>query len=421
MIKNLFLLLLTLLVISCKNDDDNSIDELVISEKVEVYNSDGFEDSYVLAVENGGTKSYLLNKEGFKVHEWDFDTNLGNDLELMNDGKLVGMFKVTDPDISFGGFGGMIRIINPDNSTQWEYNFASENYLAHHDVELLPNGNVLFIAWEKINQIQAQQQGIDTQVNIYPEMLIEVNPNTNEIVWQWRSFDHIIQDRFPQTPNYGSVSENPQLIDFNYNLMDNGDIMHANGIDYDEEKDVIYLSVNFYHEIWVIDHSTTTAEAATDSGGNYNKGGNLLYRFGNPEAYGNTSGQRLFYNNHFPNLLENNEPGEGNLLVYMNGNDVNQSVIYELDIPDNFSLQANMNNEPVIVWSFTDTDLYFGRISGAVRLQNGNTLITEGDYGFWEVTTDGQIVWKYNGSVDSNFWRSYGYLKNSSAVESLGL
>lgn len=421
MIKNLFLLLLTLLVISCKNDDDNSIDELVISEKVEVYNSDGFEDSYVLAVENGGTKSYLLNKEGFKVHEWDFDTNLGNDLELMNDGKLVGMFKVTDPDISFGGFGGMIRIINPDNSTQWEYNFASENYLAHHDVELLPNGNVLFIAWEKINQIQAQQQGIDTQVNIYPEMLIEVNPNTNEIVWQWRSFDHIIQDRFPQTPNYGSVSENPQLIDFNYNLMDNGDIMHANGIDYDEEKDVIYLSVNFYHEIWVIDHSTTTAEAATDSGGNYNKGGNLLYRFGNPEAYGNTSGQRLFYNNHFPNLLENNEPGEGNLLVYMNGNDVNQSVIYELDIPDNFNLQANTNNEPGIVWSFTDTDLYFGRISGAVRLQNGNTLITEGDYGFWEVTTDGQIVWKYNGSVDSNFWRSYGYLKNSSAVESLGL
>lgn len=421
MIKNLFLLLLTLLVISCKNDDDNSIDEVVISEKVEVYNSDGFEDSYVLAVENGGTKSYLLNKEGFKVHEWNFDTNLGNDLELMNDGKLVGMFKVTDPDISFGGFGGMIRIINTDNSTQWEYNFASENYLAHHDVELLPNGNVLFIAWEKINQIQAQQQGIDTQVNIYPEMLIEVNPNTNEIVWQWRSFDHIIQDRFPQTPNYGSVSENPQLIDFNYNLMDNGDIMHANGIDYDEEKDVIYLSVNFYHEIWVIDHSTTTAEAATDSGGNYNKGGNLLYRFGNPEAYGNTSGQRLFYNNHFPNLLENNEPGEGNLLVYMNGNDVNQSVIYELDIPDNFNLQANTNNEPGIVWSFTETDLYFGRISGAVRLQNGNTLITEGDYGFWEVTTDGQIVWKYNGSVDSNFWRSYGYLKNSSAVESLGL
>ena len=33
---------------------------------------------------------------------------------------------------------------------------------------------------------------------------------------------------------------------------------------------------------------------------------------------------------------------------------------------------------PLTVWSFTDEELYFGKISGADRLVNGNTLICEG-------------------------------------------
>ena len=196
--------------------------------------------------------------------------------------------------------------------------------------------------------------------------------------------------------------------------------MHANGIDYDEVKDVIYLNVNFYSEVWVIDHSTTTAEAASNAGGNYNRGGDLVYRFGNPEVYDNPAGIRLFSNNHFPNILEGNELGAGNLLIFNNGSDIGQSTVYELDMPDNFNLLLNTNNEPNIVWSFTDPDLFNGRISGAVRLQNGNTLIAEGDYGFWEVTNSGEIVWKYNGG-GTNFWRGYGYAKDNPVINDLGL
>jgi hypothetical protein len=203
----------------------------------------------------------------------------------------------------------------------------------------------------------------------------------------------------------------PQRIDHSYTNAEDlgGDIMHANGIDYDATKDVIYISVNFYSEIWVIDHSTTIAEAADTSGGNYNKGGDLLYRFGNPEAYQNTSGERRFYNNHFPNLLEGNEPGSGNLLVYVNKgeNNLEQSTVYELDMPSTFNLQPNVDNEPAVIWSFTDPTMYHARISGAVRLSNGNTLICEGDYGFWEITTNGEVAWKYAGAT--NYWRAYGY------------
>ncbi|WP_034061472.1 aryl-sulfate sulfotransferase [Lacinutrix jangbogonensis] len=417
-----FICLIGLLLLnSCKDDDDVVTqepmqEEVVLTDNVEVYNAALVDNSLVLAVVNGGDKSYLVDKSGKKVKEWNFSSNLGNDLEIMPDGKLLGMFKTLTPSVNFGGFGGVIKIINLDGSIDWEYEYASSEYLAHHDVEMLPNGNILFLAWEKVDMLEAQQQGVNTASHLYPETLIEVNPNTNQIVWKWNSYNHKIQDQFPSLPNFGSVSSNPQLIDLNYFSLDNGDIMHANGIDYDAQKDVIYMSVNNYSEVWVIDHSTTILEAETSNGGAYNKGGDLIYRFGNPEAYKNLFGNRLFYNNHFPNLLEDNVPGEGNVLVFVNGSNTTQSTVYELDMPDVLNLIPNSNNEPQLIWDFTDPTLQYGRVSGAVRLQNGNTLICEGDYGFWEVTQTGEIAWKYSGLNTSQFWRCYAYKFDDSEI-----
>ena len=197
--------------------------------------------------------------------------------------------------------------------------------------------------------------------------------------------------------------------------------MHANGIDYDSENDVIFLSVNYYDEIWVIDHSTSLTESQGASGGNYNKGGDLIYRFGNPNTY-NSLGNKIFDKNHFPNLLEDNVEGDGNVLVYVNGNSTEQSIVYELEMPANFNLLSNNNNEPNIIWSYLNADLFSGKLCGAIRLSNGNTLITESDYGLWEVTPQGNIVWKYRKDEDANFiWRSYHYSPTGEVSHSLGL
>lgn len=409
-------------LISCKTEDDQISEEVILTENIEVYNANLVDDDYILAIKNGSTEAFIIDKAGNKLHNWVFDSNLGNDLELLPDGKLIGMFKSENPEVAYGGYGGIAKILNPDGTTYWEFEHSTSNYISHHDIEMLSNGNVMFLVWERITAQEAQSQGADTAVDIFPEVLLEVNPNTNEIVWEWHSWDHIIQDNYANLPNYGVLSSNPQRININYNLNTNGDLMHANGIDLDEDRDVIFMSVNKYSEIWVIDHSTTTIEASTNTGGNYNKGGNLLYRFGNPETYNNSFGERRFYSNHFPNFLENNVPGAGNILVYMNGNNIEQSTVYELDIPETFNLQANVDNEPTIVWSFTDEDFYFGKLSGAVRLQNGNTLICEGDYGFWEVTQEGEVVWKYNKlESGASLWRGYNYSKNSDEMNSLGL
>ena len=126
---------------------------------------------------------------------------------------------------------------------------------------------------------------------------------------------------------------------------------------------------------------------------------------------------RLFHNNHFPNLLQGEDYGK--LLIFSNGNDIEQSTVYELELPATYSLQQDFNNEPTVIWSFTDPNLYSGKVSGAVPLENGNILITEGDFGFWEVTREKEVVWKFN--AEGFFWRGYSYSKNAPEIKILGL
>lgn len=410
---------------SCSNDTASSSDENtpsppILTNEIEVYEDDLFNNNLVLVLENGGESAFLVNKEGERKFTWNFDNKLGNDFELLPNGNAIGIFKTDNPAFSIGGYGGIVRIIKPNGSIDWEFEYSSSTYLSHHDVEMLPNGNVLILVWELIDTDTSGQNGVDTNVVIYPEKIIEVNPSTDQIVWEWRSWDHIIQEFDDTKLNYGIIADNPHRINVNYEIPNNGDLMHANGFDYDDDKDVIYLSVNNYSEVWVIDHSTTSIEATGSTGGTYGKGGDLVYRFGNPSAYNNSFGERLFYNNHFPNLIENGEPGDGNMLIYMNGNNIYQSSVFEFEIPNDFNLTPNSNNEPTLVWSYTHPDLYNGKISGANRLSNGNTLICEGDYGYWEVTTDGEIAWKYNGTSE-NYWRGYPYDLDDEALPFLGL
>lgn len=415
-------LLILFALISCDKKEDDNIEEVILSPEIVVYKSDFIDENYLFLIENGGTSSYLINKQGEKLFTWNFDDNLGNDVELLENGQLLGIFKDVNRPFTLGGGSGIIKLFEKNGILKWQYTIADDNFLAHHDVEMLPSGNILVMVWERITVEQAQQAGIITNVDIFPEKLIEINPNNNEIIWEWRSWDRLIQDTDATLPDYGVVSNYPEKIDFNYNInTPGGDIMHANGIDYDAEKDVIHMSVNFYNEIWVIDHSTSSEQAKTNSGGNYNKGGDLIYRYGNPLTYKNTEGKTIFNNNHFPNLLEGSVEGKGNMLVYVNNHgNLTQSIVYELELPDTFNLTPNTNNEPTVVWSFTDSDLFASKFSGAVRLPNGNTLICEGDYGYWEVSKSGDVVWKYNGD-STKFWRGYSYGKNSPAINNLDL
>lgn len=396
---------------------DNPGSETDLAGNLEIYKENSVEPAYLLVNDAGNNRVYLMNYALEIQHEWELSAGIGNDAVLLPDGNLLVLLMDPDAAINFGGFGGSIELISPENEVLWKFDYSTEDYNLHHDIEILPNGNILAMVWEKVTSEDAKEAGgslVDT--DLYPEAIIEINPTTNEIVWEWHSWDHIVQEYDETKANHGIVKDHPELIDLNYSNDESGDIMHANGIAYDPNKDLIFLSVNFYNEVWVIDHSTSTNEAKAHTGGAFNKGGDLVYRFGNPTTYQNI-GNKTFDRNHHPNLL--NGIDEGSMLIFSNNVTTEQSMVYQLELPSNYDLFAGVDNELNIEWTYTSTNLYSGKVSGAVRLPNGNTLITEGDSGAREVTTNGEIVWKFSG--DGFYWRIYHYPLDSEGILNLNL
>lgn len=363
--------------------------------------------------------TYLIDNDGELIHSWESDGNPGLSAYLLPDGRLLRTQSVTNQVINAGGGGGKVLIMDWDGNKQWEYTLSSDKYRLHHDVEYLPNGNILMIAWANKSESEAIDAGRNPELifngAVWYTRIIEVKPegsSSGEIVWEWNAWDHLIQDYDSNKLNYGAVNEHRELIDLNYVENPNGpntgaDWLHTNGIDYNEELDQILLSVHNFSEIWIIDHGTTTEEAAGNNGGAYGRGGDLLYRWGNPETYDmGTASDRKLYNQHDAEWIPAGYPGENNITIFNNGDRRLRaySSVEEIATPINESGNYTFEQDSAfgpdeIYWSYSAEqaeDFYAENISGAQRLANGNTLICSGPSGeFFEVTADKQIVWKY--------------------------
>jgi Arylsulfotransferase (ASST) len=243
---------------------------------------------------------------------------------------------------------------------------------------------------------------------IWPDHVIEVEPvgsSGGNIVWEWHAWDHLIQDYNATKENYGVVKDHPELIDINFGSTDS-DWTHINAVDYNEEFDQILLSAHNFNEIWVIDHSTTTEEAAGHTGGNSGKGGDLLYRWGNPQAYdaGDAHDQQYF-GQHGANWIDEGCPGAGNILVFNNGDEGRRYSSVDEIVPPvgnngNYQYvagQAYGPDEPIWIYiAETPTDMFSMTLSSVQRLPNGDTLICSANQGLLvEVTQAKEIVWKY--------------------------
>lgn len=350
------------------------------------------------------TETYLMDAEGTAVFTWASQYSSGQSVYLLEDGSLLHTANIGSRSFTAGGQAGAVQIIAPDGRVTWEFEYSSSQFSSHHDVELLPNGNVLMIAWELKTEAEAIAAGRHPSTisdgELWPDHVIEVDPDTNEIVWEWHIWDHLIQDYDPGAENYGVVAEHPELIDVNYGSdQGSADWTHINSIDYNAELDQIMLSVHGFSEIWIIDHATTTEEAAGPAG-------DLLYRWGNPQAYGaGGAADQQLYRQHDAQWIEEGLPGEGNILIFNNGSrrDRAYSSIDEIAPPLNadggYTLEAGGAYGPTApVWSYSDPDNFFAdHISGVQRLASGNTLICDGPNGrFFEVTPDGEVVWEYD-------------------------
>jgi hypothetical protein len=429
----------------------------------------------------GRKKTYLYDNDGRVVHSWTSEYSSGAAACLLENGHLFRPAEAVNRKPGFQGpaAGGRIQEFDWDGNLVWDFEYHSEKRLPHHDAIMLPNGNALLICWEMIDEKEAIAQGRRPETvkdsHLQPDCLVEIKPTgkkTGDVVWEWRSWDHLIQDRDKIKRNYGNVSEHPELFDVNYirgeedrtpqavatrgggvpaakgdaknsspkadakNGNDqksaikpdatkgqlkeaqkkaqnrgpskNPDWMHVNAVTYNADLDQIAMSSPSFNEIWIIDHSTTRDEARGHTGGRRRRGGDILYRWGNPRAYknGTKSDQRLF-GQHNIQWIPKGLSGEGHLLVFNNGSGRTPEQYSSVDefIPPtdkdgNYTRESRGPFGPAeAAWSYTaptQKDFYSWFISGAQRLPNGNTLINSGATGIvFEVTPEKKTVWKF--------------------------
>ncbi len=398
-------ILLVFLIINTMSAQDPTVG-LILNDATQSYNG------YTLFSPNLARITYLIDNEGKLVHQWTSDFIPGMSAYLLENGNLLRAAAITGNSNRTGGF----ELFNWENDLIWKFYYGTQ----HHDIEPLPNGNVLMVVTDRKSANEAIQAGRDPNLidgnNIRSLSILEIaqtGSETGDIVWQWNAWEHLIQEFDITKNNIGVVADHPELIDINFAKDDSPDWLHTNSVDYNEALDQIIVSNRSTHEIWVIDHSTTTGVAATHEGGNSNKGGDLLYRWGNPIGYGaGTAGDQKLHGQHDAHWVEQGLPGESNIMIFSNGwPDRGYSSIEEIippvDVNGNYPLATGSAYGPSTqLWTYTtptQTDFDSQRFGGSQRLPNGNTLICDADKGeFFEVANANEIVWKYQNPVDGS-------------------
>ncbi|MBE50857.1 MAG: hypothetical protein CMP51_04115 [Flavobacteriales bacterium] len=383
-------------------------------------------DGYILFSPNNNT--YLIDNCGRKIHEWNSNYKPGSSVYLLEDGSLLRTCRMQSTIFTGGGSGGRVEKYSWDNSLLWSYNFSDSIYHQHHDIAPMNNGNILILCWEYMSEYEAINSGRDPNAlvddQLWTTYILEVEPigvDEINIVWEWHLKDHLIQDFDSTKNNYGIVENHPELVDINYyNGLGKQDWMHCNSINYNEISDEIIISSRAMSEIYIIDHSTSTMQASGHAGGFHNQGGDIVFRWGNPQVYrGGTASDRKFFGQHDAHWITSNNDDIGKIMVFNNGQGRGYSsidiILPEKDSSSRYVLSSNgiflPNN---LTWTYVDSippNFFSSYISGSQRISNGNTLICSGAKGrFFEIDTNEQIVWEYINPVLPNTILSQGDL-----------
>lgn len=380
-----------------------------------------------------GSNAYLIDNCGKIVNNWSFSHNTALMCNLMPDGNIFWMGALQPNTFTAGGGNsGNLEIRDPNNNLVWSavYNSAN-NYGTHHDIEVLPNGNILLVLWEEFSLTEAIQMGRDPSTinnKLWTTKIVEieaVGTSQLNVVWEWRMKDHLIQDYNSNALNFGVVKDNPQLMNFNIGQF-GSDWLHCNSVDYNSETDQILLSLKHVHEIIVIDHSTTTAEAATNIGGIYGKGGDILYRWGNPQNYDRgTASDKILNGQHDARFVRKGFVNEGAITVFNNKGISNNQSSVELFFPTVDSLgyysAPTSANDPFLPSTSLATfsngpngNFYSGIMCGAQGLPNGNILVTvSSTKDIFEIDfATGNVVWAYDLVASGSIFKSIRYLQS---------
>ncbi len=360
---------------------------------------------YTVLATKGCDTTLLIDNDGNIVHQWKHPGRATSMVAyLLPNGNLL---HTVDAPVGDGEAmderkrGAMVEELSWDGDRVWEFEMGTPGLKIHHDIERLPNGNTLMIVSERKSSEECLAVGRNVESlpggELVVDAIYEVKPTGNsggDVVWRWSPWDHLIQTKDENLPNFGVPSAHPDRIDVNQVRVGrvNSDWLHVNSVAYNEECDAIMICAHALGEIWVVSHKT----------------GELVYRWGNPQIYGmGTPADRKLYNHHDAHWIPKGLRGTGNILIFNNGMnrpDGDYSSVLEIEMPPvengRWSHGPDSAFSPCLpVWEYAGTPkeaMYSPAVSGAQRLDNGNTLICIGVGGtLLEVDPSGGIVWKF--------------------------
>ncbi len=425
-------------------------------------------EGYTMFTPMLGRNTYLIDMNGEVINTWPIpaswrDPEIRESARLLEDGTLVRMKTIGD-----GSMPGTYQLVDWDGTIIWEHEHDREDLSGHHDYRIIWNPKLqqrtlMYTATRVTSHEDVMALGADPALRedyaSRPDGLVEVDMDGN-IVWEWNISDHVVQDVNPELPGYGAVSDHPGKLDLNFGPGVNGNWIHSNAFDYNEDLDHVVINNSRMSEFYVIDHGATFVPGDPEQSRELAAGdaGDFIYRWGNPcvsdsgecpsmtdEGLSTSNGhQQLFFSHDIQWItgrefspLEQQVPGAGHFLIYNNG--ARQpgptfSSVIEIDpydgpvengvyIPPSVAgyerapvgggmSMRTQNVSKQIVWRFNGTSpnsFYSPYISGAQRLPNGNTLVCSGAHGhIFEVTPEGDIVWEYINPVGDRLENDLG-------------
>lgn len=303
----------------------------------------------LIAPQTDSGNVYLIDMRGNAVHQWKMPCRPGRHAVLLSNGNLGYNGNLPNSTNVYPAWmlwrGGAFYEATPDGKIVWEYT----DPFHHHDAQWLANGNLLYGAMEPMpKDIAARIVGGSSAHDlpdgtVYADVIKEVN-RKGEIVWIWRSWEHLRPQDFPIHTIFDR---------YHWPLINGLGVTRAG---------LVLMSLR-----------TTSGVIGVDKAS-----GDVKLHIPHP----------VVAQQHSPVELEN-----GNILIFDNGN-----LRHGVTSPSSRVIEVDPVTHAV-VWEYFDEmrPAFFSPYMGsAERLPNGNTHITESATGrLFEVTPERDIVWEY--------------------------
>ncbi|TRX74577.1 aryl-sulfate sulfotransferase [Pseudomonas mangiferae] len=303
----------------------------------------------LFAPQTAGGNVYLIDLAGETVHRWTLPHRPGRDAVLLGNGNLGYNGNHPGSPELFPGWsvwhGGAFAEVTPDGEIVWQHTDLAH----HHDAQWLANGNLLYTVVEPLPAALARRvvggiPGSEAPGGvIYADVVKEVD-RAGRTVWEWRCWEHLRPEDYPLHPTF-ERSHWPM----------------TNAVTPGRDGKLLLSLRSVSAVIAVARH-----------------GGQVLWRLGHD----------LVAQQHCPSELE-----DGRILVFDNG--ISRPGV---SMPHSRVIEV----DPLagrIVWQYADAPGYAfftPFMGGAQRLHNGNTLVTEANFGrLFEITRAGDVVWEY--------------------------